>query len=178
MKVLSASADAALRHSRELLLRDHGCDVKTSLSKSHALELIQSLSFDVLVCGHSLTPETCQQLAKQFRARNPRGKIIEILAARWNAPKTQPDATAVGPEELIATIRDFAQHTSEQIQRDGLRGDLLRVRLNGGEITCPYCQIQLVMDSIMDTIMKAQECPSCNKAFLIVNDPPVNPCLP
>jgi hypothetical protein len=45
MKFLSASADAALRNSRELLLRDHGCEVKTSLSNSHALELIHSQAF-------------------------------------------------------------------------------------------------------------------------------------
>src|SRR5262249_44337544 len=113
VRVLSASADPALRHSRELLLCDHGCEVKTSLSKSHAQELIQSHSFDVLVFGNSLTADVCKELAKQFRARNPRGKIIEILSARWNAPMNQPDATAVDPEEVIAAIRDFAQHISE-----------------------------------------------------------------
>lgn len=106
IKVLSASNDSALRHSRELLLRAHGCEVQTSLSKSHAQELIQSHSFDVLVYGNSLTPEVCQELAKDFRARNPRGKIIEILAANWIAPRNKPDAIAVGPEELIAAIRD------------------------------------------------------------------------
>jgi DNA-binding NtrC family response regulator len=107
-RVLSASPDPALRHSRELLLQDHGCEVKTSLSKSHAQELIQSHSFDVLVFGNSLTPEVCQELAKDFRARNPQGKIIEILAANWKKPMNQPDATALSPEELIAAIRGFA----------------------------------------------------------------------
>jgi hypothetical protein len=36
IRVLSASADPTLRHSRELLLPHHGCEVKTTLSKSHA----------------------------------------------------------------------------------------------------------------------------------------------
>jgi len=108
IRVLSASADSALRHSRELLLRDHGFEVKTSLSKSQAHELIQSHSFDVLVFGNSLTPDVCQELAKDFRSRNPQGKIIEILAANWKAPMNQPDATALSPEELIAAIRGFA----------------------------------------------------------------------
>ena len=107
IRVLSASADPALRYSRELLLRSQGCEVKTSLSKFHAKQLIQSEAFDLLVFGNSLTPKTCQELAKDFRLRNSQGKIIEILSARWNSPMNQPDATAVGPEELIAAIHDF-----------------------------------------------------------------------
>jgi len=54
------------------------------------------------------TPDVCQELAKDFRARNPQGKIVEILAANWKAPMNRPDATALSPEELIAAIRGFA----------------------------------------------------------------------
>ena len=106
--VLSASADPALRHSRELLLRAHGCEVKTSLSKSHAQEL-DSISF--LRCTgirQQLDTRRMSRTAKDFRSRNPQGKIIEILAANWKAPMNQPDATALSPEELIAAIRGFA----------------------------------------------------------------------
>jgi len=109
VRVLSASADPVLRHTRELLLISEGCEVNTSLSKSHAHELIQSHSFDVLVIGNSLTPDTCRELAKTFRVRNPQGKIIEILVANWDAPMNEPDAIAIGPEELIAAIRQIAQ---------------------------------------------------------------------
>ena len=113
MAVLSVSADPGLSHTRELLLRKQGCEVKTSLSKSHAQELMQSHSFDVLVFGNSLTTDVCQELAKDFRVRNPQGKIIEILVASWHVPMNGPDATAIGPEELIAAIRDFARYASE-----------------------------------------------------------------
>src|SRR5215469_10973288 len=109
--VLSVSADRGLSHARELLLVDNGCEVMTSLSKFHAQELIQSHSFDVLVFGNSLTSDVCQELAKGFRARNPQGKIIEILAANWKSPMNQPDAIALSPEELIAAIRGFAMGT-------------------------------------------------------------------
>jgi hypothetical protein len=166
--VLSVSADPGLSHTRELLLINHGCEVKTSLSKSHAQELMQSQSFDVLVCGNSLTPDVCRELAKDFRARNPRGKIIEILVAQWEAPMNGPDAIAIGPEELIRAIRDFAKRASEPTE--GIVRGLPGVRLNAGEITCPHCQIPLVMDSVMDSITKVQDCPNCKKAFLIVND--------
>jgi hypothetical protein len=107
--VLSASADPALRKSRELLLINAGCEVVTSLSKSHAHDLIQSRSFDILIFGNSLTPKACQELAKTFRMRQPRGKIIEILAARWDSPMNQPDIITVGPQELVAAIREFAR---------------------------------------------------------------------
>lgn len=108
IRVLSASADAVLRQTRELLLVGEGCEVKTSLSKAHAHELIQSQSFDVLIIGNSLTPNACRELAKTFRLRNPRGKIIEILVATWDSPMNEPDVIVVSPEELIAAIRHIA----------------------------------------------------------------------
>jgi DNA-binding NarL/FixJ family response regulator len=107
--VLSVSADRGLSYTRELLLLHEGCEVKTSLSKSHAQEMMQSHAFDVLVCGNSLAREVCQELAKDFRARNPRGKVIEILSSLWDTPMNQPGAVAVSPEELIAAIRDCAR---------------------------------------------------------------------
>jgi CheY-like chemotaxis protein len=108
-RVLSASADPALRQTRELVLIGEGCEVKTSLSKAHAHELIKSHLFDILVFGNSLSPGTCQELAKSFRLRNPQGKIIEILASKWDSPMNQPDAVAAGPEELVSLIRGFTQ---------------------------------------------------------------------
>lgn len=66
-------------------------------------------SSDVLVIGNSLTPNACRELAKSFRVRNPQGKIIEILVANWDAPMNEPDTIAIGPEGLIAAIRQIAQ---------------------------------------------------------------------
>jgi hypothetical protein len=109
IRVLSASADPALRQSRELLLRSEGCEVATSLSKSHAHALIQTSEFDLLIFGNSLTPDACKELAKVFRMRHPRGKIIEILTAHWHPAKNQPDTTVVGPQELVSAIRHFAE---------------------------------------------------------------------
>jgi hypothetical protein len=108
IRVLSASADPALRYSRELLLRSQGCEVSTSLSKGHAKALIQAQQFDLLIFGNSLTADACQELARVFRVFNPEGKIIEILSAQWDLPMNQPDATAVGPEELIERVLKFS----------------------------------------------------------------------
>jgi len=108
LRVLSASADPALRQSRELLLREAGCEVETSLSKLHAHELLQSQHFDVLVFGNSLTANACNELARVFRGRNPSGRIIEIVSAPWDSPMNQPDSTAASPEEFLDAIRAFA----------------------------------------------------------------------
>jgi DNA-binding response OmpR family regulator len=108
LRVLSASADPALAYSRELLLRSQGCEVKTSLSQSEAKALLKSEHFDLLVLGNSLTPKTCRELAKDFRSHNPSGKIIEILSARWHDPMNDPDTTTIGPEELVAAVREWA----------------------------------------------------------------------
>ena len=109
IRVLSASADPALRHTRELVLVSEGCEVKTSLTKTHAHELIQSHSFDALIIGNSLTPNACRELAKSFRLRNPQGKVIEIVLANWGAPMNQPDAVAGSPEQLVGLIRSIAE---------------------------------------------------------------------
>ena len=42
------------------------------------------------------------------------------------------------------------------------------VKLNDGEIECPYCGIALVMDAVMPTIFIERRCPSCQEDFMIV----------
>ena len=108
IRILSASIDAGLNHSRALLLRHYGFDVTTSESKEHAREQIEGSHFDVLIFGNTLPQDTCWELAGIFRRKNPRGKIIEITPSPWAAPKNQPDSSVVGtaePEQLITTIR-------------------------------------------------------------------------
>ncbi len=109
IRVLSASTDAGLNQARGLLLKHHGFEVTTSESVEHAREQIQQGWFDVLIFGSTLPRDTCWQLAGEFRKRNAKGKIIEILPSPWTAPKNQPDATVVSsaePVELIATIQE------------------------------------------------------------------------
>ncbi len=107
VRVLSASADPGLSTSRELLLRQHGYMVRTALSKAHALELLQAHNFDLLILGNSLSPDTCMELGRRFRAHNPRGRVIEILPVAGAPPMNQPDETVAslaGPDALLRTI--------------------------------------------------------------------------
>src|SRR5262249_49157716 len=94
-----------------------------------------------------------------FRVQNPNGKIIEILPSPWTAPKNQPDATIVSSDEAAKLITTVAGEKT-----------LPYVKLNNGEITCPHCHIELVMDAIEQAIFLERECPSCKKHFMVVND--------
>jgi DNA-binding response OmpR family regulator len=108
IRILSASLDPGLNHTRGLLLRYHGFDVTTSESKDNAREQIERRVFDVLIFGSTLPSDTCWELAHAFRERNAAGRIIEIIPSPWAALKNRPDATVVSTEEpskLVATIR-------------------------------------------------------------------------
>jgi len=72
--------------------------VVSTESKEYAREQIQKSRFDVLIFGNTLPRDTCWELAEVFRKHNAAGKIIEIIAAPWLAPKNQPDATVVSTD--------------------------------------------------------------------------------
>jgi len=111
IRILSASTDAGLNHSRALLLREHGFKVDLSNTVEKAEQLIENETYDVLIFGSTLPTDACWSLAAAFRSRHPGGAIIEILPSPWAAPRNRPDATVVGSDEqakLIATIREAA----------------------------------------------------------------------
>ena len=103
-RILSVSGNYAIATTRELLLRREGFEVRTAASRVQAQKLLQTDLFHCFVIGSSLSAEACQQLAAEFRRRNPWGKIIEILPTPWMPATTTPDATVTDPEELISTL--------------------------------------------------------------------------
>jgi DNA-binding NtrC family response regulator len=89
IRVLSASVDAHLNHTRAQLLRRHGFDVITTESSEHAREQLKSAPFDVLIFGATLTRDMCWELAEVFRQSNWDGKIVEILPSVMYAAEAQ-----------------------------------------------------------------------------------------
>jgi len=67
------------------------------------------------------------------------------------------------------TVKGVEILTSMVVAKEKL---VRHVKLNNGEIKCPYCHIELVMDAVMDTIFLERQCPSCQKSFRIVNEAP------
>jgi DNA-binding NtrC family response regulator len=109
IRVLSASGDPGLNHSRAVLLRQHGFEVITSESTEHARDQLNASRFEVLIFGYTLPRSACWELAEAFRERSPHGRIIEILPHSSAAPKNRPDALVLSEEEpsrLVSTIHE------------------------------------------------------------------------
>jgi hypothetical protein len=96
------SADPAVSYTQGLLLLNQGCEVETAFCKSYAQELIQSHSFDVLVFGSSVTPEASREWRRVFASEIRKVRLSKWLLRIGTFPMNEPDATGVGPEELIA----------------------------------------------------------------------------
>ena len=104
VRVLSASTDPGLNHSRALLLRDQGFVVETCESVDKAQILISQGNFDALIFGSTLTRDACWQLEQAFRRHHSRGVIVEILPSPWAAARNHPDATVVGTDEPASLV--------------------------------------------------------------------------
>lgn len=104
VRVLSASMDPGLNHSRALLLRDHGFLVETCESVDKAQILVAQENFDALIFGSTLPSDACSQLERAFRRCQSKGVIIEILPSPWVEARSHPDATVVGTDEPASLV--------------------------------------------------------------------------
>jgi len=102
IRILLATADAALRESRRALIESFGFHVSTSATETQALQLLQSDQFQLLILGHTLTSAECCKIAKAFRGRQPKGRVIEIARSMDSEPLNNPDAIVVGLDGPIA----------------------------------------------------------------------------
>jgi DNA-binding response OmpR family regulator len=105
LQILSISADPDLGKLRAMVLRKAGHEVSWPSSKSEADALLRDRKFDLLLLGHSISGPSAREFADVFRARNPGGKIIVVMAASYSLVK--PDRTVRpidGPEVLLETI--------------------------------------------------------------------------
>ena len=106
-RILLATADPVLRHTRKRVMEGFGFEVQAGTTQEHALELINSERFEILVLGHTLSSPECTELARAFRQRRPGGRVIEIARDDSAQPLNNPDAIVVGmdgPAALKKTI--------------------------------------------------------------------------
>ena len=105
LQILSLSADPDLGKLRAMVLRKAGHEVSWPSSKTEADALLRDKKFDLLLLGHSISGPSAREFADVFRARNPGGKIIVVMAASYSLVK--PDRTVRpidGPEVLLEAI--------------------------------------------------------------------------
>src|SRR3954447_25641268 len=91
-RILLATKDPLLRHTRKEILTSFGYSVAAPTSDSGSLTLIQSERFDLLILGGTLAPSNKLQFATNYRKLQPRGRIIEIVLTLDDPPFGNPDA--------------------------------------------------------------------------------------
>jgi len=107
-RILSLSANPELAKLRAMVLRHAGYSVTWPSSKQEADQILQNESFDILLIGHTISGQSARQFAEVFRARNPHGKIVAIMAATYLMVKTDRTVKALdGPEALLAAIAEM-----------------------------------------------------------------------
>lgn len=108
-KVLVATQDDGVRLTRAAVLTNAGFRVTSAKRKEEALALIGQHSFDVLVVGNSFSGQGCRDISSAFRTRFPKGRVIEVVSGRFDAPLCIPDEAVVGldgPAVLISAVHE------------------------------------------------------------------------
>jgi DNA-binding response OmpR family regulator len=106
-RILSLSANPELGKLRVMVLRQAGYDVVWPSDKEEAERSLRNESFDILLIGHTIPGDSARDFAQAFRARNPNGKIIAIMATTYLTVKTDNTVKAIdGPEALLEAIQE------------------------------------------------------------------------
>ena len=107
-RILSLSANSELGKLRAMVLRQAGYDVKWPSSKSETEALLGNERFDILLIGHMISGHSAREFADAFRARNPNGKIIVIMATTYIMVKADKTVRAIdGPEALLEALGEL-----------------------------------------------------------------------
>ena len=67
-RILSLSYDVALLDSRQMLLEQHGYEVRSVIGLASALEACQERAYDLVIIGHSIPLAHKRKMLEQLRA--------------------------------------------------------------------------------------------------------------
>ncbi len=112
-RILIASADIFLAQLRKQVLEQHfasAVDVVSTRNRQHALALLQSEDFQVLLLCCSLTSKAHTEFAELYRQRNSTGKLV-VCEGRDPVSFTYDVMLPIpgGPCELLAAMRAILQ---------------------------------------------------------------------
>jgi len=66
---------------------------------------LQDESFAILLIGHTISGHSARKFAEVFRVRNPKGKIIAIMATSYLSVTADKTVKAIdGPEAVLEAI--------------------------------------------------------------------------
>jgi DNA-binding response OmpR family regulator len=111
MKIICLSTNLELALLRSALLRSQGIEVDFPQSKKETIKLIETETYDAAVVCHSLSNETAEEFAQEFRTHHPGKCLICLTRTPWERPRIKADVFISGidgPEPLLEAIRTCA----------------------------------------------------------------------
>ena len=109
-RVLIASADFVLSQLRKQVIEQHLADLEVvcTRNRQHALALLQSENYQIMLLCNSLTAKSRAEFAGIFRQRNPGGLLV-VIESRDRHPFAYDLMlpSPVAPVELIGAIREL-----------------------------------------------------------------------
>jgi len=109
-RVLSVSYDESLLTTRQMLLEQHGVEVRSALGFAEAIHLCRTEKFDLAILGHSIPLEDKKLIVDQLRevCRTPilalrRPNEGHLLEADFNLDSTEP-------AKFVALVKQILNH--------------------------------------------------------------------
>ncbi len=117
-RILIASADLVLSQLRKQVIEQQSeFEVLSSRNRQHAVALLKSEAFDVLLLCNSLTQKTRIDFAAIYRRNNPNGKIMVFEGRDPQAfPYDVMLRPPVSPAELIKAVRSLVDRKPDSGQ--------------------------------------------------------------
>jgi DNA-binding response OmpR family regulator len=108
-RILCISYDRALLQTRKMLLEDAGYEVVEAEGFAEAMSVssAQGPTLDLVILGHSITPEETELLISHIRA-NTRVPVLALLRGCQSAvPGAARSIVSLDPGELLKVVREM-----------------------------------------------------------------------
>lgn len=118
-KVLVLDNDENVLITLEHLLEDEGIETATTWSPRHALELITSQAFDLLVAGDHFPDLSCEELLREVQRVGPAVSVLMMCSRRSDPTDWERFGVraTVGSHEFAALLRWVKEFNSDQVSK-------------------------------------------------------------
>ena len=106
-RIFSISYDRSLLATRELMLRQTGCEVVGALGYDDAIDKAAADHFDLIIMGHSIPQKDKRAIVAAIRQRGCQAPVISLL--RYGEHSIPEAARAIDPDpkHLLATVKEM-----------------------------------------------------------------------
>jgi DNA-binding NtrC family response regulator len=130
MKVLIIEQEKTIRDSLSCFMEQQGTlDVSSVPSRRDGMSLIQTVHFDIVLCGYRLPDGNGLEMLKELTRHNP--KLISILMTEHKDDSLRQEALRAGIQGYLEKPFDLTQ--LEEVMRLGPMGSFADPTMKGGE---------------------------------------------